>query len=50
MEYEESKVNDMAIAFDMEINDLERKLPNVNRVALSNLRHPKDWLPLLSNI
>lgn len=48
MKSSERRVKEMTVSLDFPIQELERKLPNTNRVTLSNLRHSKEWLPLVS--
>ncbi|WP_391207723.1 hypothetical protein [Psychrobacillus sp. L4] len=43
----EEKVEKMPIAADYKVADLEREMPNPNRVALSKIRDTKEWIPLL---
>lgn len=37
----------MGTILDDKINQLEREMPNRNRIALSKIRDTKEWIPLL---
>ena len=43
----EKKVEEMGTILDDKINQLEREMPNRNRIALSKIRDTKEWIPLL---
>ncbi|MBE1556236.1 hypothetical protein [Sporosarcina limicola] len=43
----EKKVEEMLATLDFKITELEREMPNPNRIALSKIRDTKEWIPLL---
>ena len=43
----EEKVEKMLKSAEYKVTDLEREMPNPNRIALSKIRDTKEWIPLL---
>ena len=43
----EKKVEEMLAKADYNFSELEREMPNPNRIALSKIRDTKMWIPLL---